>query len=205
MEFVFRKKKIVFEIFLSPLDRLVLKFVSVLNRQKIDYVIVSGYIAILFGRSRNTEDVDLFVGETPFEKFLLLWNDLEKNGFWCINDSSPKNAFEHYLKDGLAIRFAEKGMDIPNFEIKFPKSKYNFYSLKNKVEVVLNGKSLNTSEMELQTAFKLYLGSEKDFEDAKHLYNVFKEHLDINLLKKHIKELKVEKQAEGVLWKKFQN
>ena len=90
----------------------------------------------------------------------------------------------------------------PNFELKFPKSKYNIYSLKHKITVVLNGESLNTSELELQIAFKLKLGSDKDFEDARHLFNVFKNNLNNALLRKQISELGVEKEAERFLWKR---
>ena len=75
--------------------------------------------------------------------------------------------------------------------------------MKNKVEVLIKGETIMTSEIELQIAFKLYLGSEKDFEDARHLYKVFKGKLNIGLLQRHISELKVEKKAERVLWKKF--
>ncbi len=202
MEFEFSGGKIRFERNLSGLDRLVLRFVKILDRLEIDYVIISGYIAILFGRSRNTEDVDLFVEEMPFGKFKSFWEELEKQGFECINESSPERAFNGYLKEKLALRFAEKGEMQPNFELKFPKSRYNRYSLNNKVEVMLNGERLMTSEIELQIAFKLSLGSDKDFEDAKHLYMVFKEYLDTNLLRKQISELMVEKQAEKVLWEK---
>ena len=202
MEFEFRGNKIVFEKELSNLDKLVLRFVKILDALEVDYAIISGYIAILFGRSRNTEDVDLFIAQMAFEKFMRFWNELEKQGFECLNTSSAKEAFEDYLNEKLAIRFAEKGMIQPNFELKFPKTKYNLYSLKNKIEVILNGEKLNTSEMELQIAFKLNLGSDKDFEDARHLYKIFKEHLDVNLLKRQIGELRVEKQAERVLWKK---
>ncbi|MFH1751790.1 MAG: hypothetical protein ABH821_02530 [archaeon] len=202
MELEFKENKIVFEKELSNLDKLVIKFTGILDKQEIDYVIISGYIAILFGRSRHTEDVDLFVEEMSYEKFKEFWNELEENGFECINVSEPREAFNDYLKTKLAIRFAEKGMIQPNFELKFPKSKYNEYSLRNKIEVILNNEKLMTSEMELQIAFKLSLGSDKDFEDARHLYKVFKEQLNLNLLRSHIKELKVEKQAERVLWLK---
>ena len=68
--------------------------------------------------------------------------------------------------------------------------------------MIFNGEKLKTSEIELQIAFKLSLGSDKDFEDARHLYNIFKEHLNTNLLRRQVSELKVEKQAELVLWKK---
>ncbi len=202
MEFEFRENRIKFDRELSNLDRLVIKFVKILDRLEIEYVIVSGYIAILFGRSRHTEDVDMFIGETPLKKFKRFWIELEKEGFECINAASPESAYNDYLKEKLAIRFAEKGMIQPNFELKFPKTRYNIYSLKNKVQVILNKEKLWTSEIELQIAFKLSLGSDKDFEDARHLYKVFKERLDLNLLKRQISELRVEKQAEAVLWKK---
>lgn len=202
MELDFKGNKIFLKRELSNLDKLVIRFTKILHKLEIDYVIISGYIAILFGRSRHTEDVDLFIEEMPFEKFRQFWQELGKEGFECLNTSSIEEAYNDYLNGKLALRFAEKGMVQPNFELKFPKTKYNVYSLKNKVEVHLNNEKLVTSEMELQIAFKLNLGSDKDFEDARHIYKVFKEHLDINLLKRQIAELKVEKQAEKVLWKR---
>lgn len=202
MELEFGKGKIVFERELSSLDRLAVRFTKALGKAKADYVIVSGYIAILFGRSRNTEDVDIFIEEMPLEKFRELWAELEEAGFECINARTPESAYNDYLEKKLAVRFAEKGEFIPNFELKFPKTKYNRYSLEHKVEVILNRERLNASELELQIAFKLKLGSEKDFEDARHLYKVFKEQLNISLLQSHIAELRVEKEAERILWKK---
>jgi len=203
MEFEYKKDKIVFNRELSSLDKLVLKFVDVLDKEKIDYVIISGYIAILFGRSRGTEDVDLFIEEMPFSKFKSFWKTLEKEGFECINVFNPKEAYEDFLKNKTSIRFAEKGEFQPNFELKFPHNKENFYSLKNKLEVMLNKQLLITSEIEMQITFKLKLGSDKDYEDARYLYKVFKEHLNMNKLKSHIQELRVEKQAEEALWKKY--
>ena len=42
---------------LNKLDKFVIDFCKLLDR----YVIVSGYVSILFGRSRSTEDVDLLI------------------------------------------------------------------------------------------------------------------------------------------------
>ena len=136
-----------------------------------------------------------------FEKFVGLWNELEKNGFECLNAASPREAFHEYLANATAIRFAVKGTFIPNFELKFPKTKYNRHSLKRRVRVLLNGNNINTSELELQVAFKLKLGSKKDFEDARHLYKLFKEHLNKGLLLSHVSELRVEREAERILWR----
>ncbi len=44
---------------LNELDLFVLDFVKILEKQ-VKYVLISGYVALLFGRSRTTEDVDLY-------------------------------------------------------------------------------------------------------------------------------------------------
>ena len=196
MEFEFSDGRIKFERNLSDLDKLVIRFVKILDRLGIDYVIISGYIAILFGRSRNTEDVDMFIEEMPFDKFKQFWEELGKEGFECINESNPERAFNDYLKEKLALRFAEKGEFEPNFELKFPKTDLNHYSLKNKVFVEINGERINTSKMELQIAFKLYLGSDKDIEDAIHLWQMFKGKLNIELFNGFVKRLKVEERVK---------
>lgn len=177
---------------LSELDLLVLRFVEILEKTEIDYVIISGYVAILFGRSRNTEDVDLFIGKMDFAKFMNFWQDAEKEGFECINTPDPKTAYENYLHEMLSLRFAINGTWEPNFELKFPKTDLNQYSLKNKLNVEINGKTIITSKMELQVAFKLYLGSDKDIEDAIHLWEIFKGRLNMEVFNGFVKRLHVE-------------
>ena len=192
MEFEFKEDKIVFNRELSILDTITLKFIKVLDKEHIDYVVISGYIAILFGRSRSTEDVDLFVEEMPFAKFEKFWNALSKEGFECINVFNPREAYDEFLKNKTSIRFAEKGDWLPNFEIKFPTEELGKYSLKNKVKVILNGSKLNTSRLETQIAYKLFLGSEKDIEDAAHLWDIFKDKIDRALFNRFAAKLKVE-------------
>jgi predicted nucleotidyltransferase len=198
MEFEYKKNEIVFNRELSSLDKLVLKFLNFLDKEKIDYVIISGYIAILFGRSRNTEDVDLFIEKMSFEKFERFWKTLEKNGFECIHVSKPKEAYEEFLLNKTSIRFAEKGKWMPNFELKFPSEELSQYSLQHKVKVILNGQKLNTSKLETQIAYKLYLGSEKDLEDAAHLWSLFKNKLDKTLFNKFVSKLKVEDKIKEI-------
>lgn len=190
MELTFSKNKISFKKELSQLDRFVIKFVKMLKKHKIDYVIISGYIAILFGRSRETEDVDFFIEEMGFGKFQGFWNGLMKE-FDCLNAADTKDAYENYLKERLAIRFALKNTFMPNCEIKFPKTDLNHYSLLNKVIVTVDDFTLNTSQMELQIAYKLYLGSEKDMEDAIHLWQIFKDKIDLQLFIKFANRLGV--------------
>lgn len=192
MEFEFKGNTIRFDKELSELDKLVVNFTRILDKQKIDYVIISGYVAILFGRSRNTEDVDIFIEKMDFVKFMKFWQELEKEGFECINTSDPKTAYQEYLQEMLSLRFAIKGAWEPNFELKFPKTDLNNYSLKNKLIVEINGEKLITSKMELQIAFKLYLGSDKDIEDAIHLWQIFKGRLSMEVFNGFVKRLQVE-------------
>ncbi len=175
----------------STLDKLVLRFTSTLEKLGVDYVIVSGYVALLFGRSRQTEDVDLFVEDMSYDKFLQLWDKLGKGGFESMTTNEPNDGYNNYLKSGLSLRFAEKGRIEPNFEVKFPKTDLNHYSLANKIRVHTPSGSLWTSKIELQIAFKLYLGSEKDIEDAIHLWHIFKGKIDKEVFMGFARRLKV--------------
>jgi hypothetical protein len=47
---------------LTRLDEMVLRFVRSLHEHD-EYVLVSGYVSIPFGRSRGTEDVDVIIGD----------------------------------------------------------------------------------------------------------------------------------------------
>lgn len=83
---------------LNDLDNLTLDFIRILDENKIKYVLVSGYIAILFGRSRSSEDIDIIAEKISKEKFLVLWNALSKH-FECINNKNPKDVYKIYLSD----------------------------------------------------------------------------------------------------------
>ena len=193
MEYDADKKEIKLDRKLSSLDELVVRFTKIIQKYA-DYVIISGYISILLGRSRATEDVDLFIKKIPFEKFLKLYGDLKQNGFWCLNAEKPEEVFS-FLKDGLAVRFALLNKSIPNFEVKFPKraideGTFNDFILVN----LLDNNKLKISSLERQIAFKrYYLKSEKDIEDALHVEELFKNKMDynkINKLKDIIKNIK---------------
>jgi hypothetical protein len=45
-------------------------------------VIVSGYVAILLGRARASEDVDVIIPRITFSDFKKLYRDLKENDFY---------------------------------------------------------------------------------------------------------------------------
>lgn len=192
MEYNKEKREIKLYKKLSELDKLVLDFINILKKH-VDYVIISGYISILLGRSRATEDVDLFIKRISFEKLLKLYEELKTNGFECLNTEKPEEIFS-YLNSRLAIRFSRKGKPIPNFEIKFPKRIIDEETFSDFIIVKMQEGELKISSLERQIVFKrYYLKSDKDIEDALHIEEIFKNKLDynkINKLKRIVENIK---------------
>lgn len=199
MEYNQEKKEIILDRELNRLDRFVLDFCNLLK----GYVIVSGYVSILLGRSRATEDIDLLVPDMNHEKFRTLWNKVHENGFECINVSDSKEAFDA-LKEH-AIRFAKKSKPVPNIEFKMIKNDLDTYSYENKIKVILKDGNLFVSPLEVQIAYKLFLAAEgadeelildKDIEDARHLYQLFKDKINKDELLIFINKLNVQKKLK---------
>lgn len=177
---------------LSNLDKFVIDFIRVLERYT-DYVLISGYVSILLGRTRVTEDVDIFIKPIPETIFKEFYRKIVSKGFWCLNTDSGAEAF-NFLKSGLAIRFAIEGTFAPNFEMKFPKDDLGRDTFSDSIKVILPKEgNLIISCFERHIVFKkYYLMSDKDIADANHIEELFKDKLDytkINKLKSII-ELK---------------
>jgi len=176
---------------LSKLDEFVLDFIHILEKHT-KYVIVSGYVPILFGRNRTSEDVDIIIEKPDFNTFNRLWLEVYKN-FECLNTNDSKKAYNDYLLENISIRFSRKGEFIPNIKIKIPKIELDRWTLYERKKVSINDFTLFISQIELEIPYKLYLGSEKDIEDARYLYKLFKKYLDVNMLNDFNKKLKTNK------------
>ena len=192
MKYNKKKKEIILDKELNNLDKFALDFFNIAIKYT-DCVIISGYVSILLGRSRATEDVDIFIKKISKETFYLLYHDLVSNGFWCINSDNPETLFD-YLKENLAIRFARGKIPLPNMEVKFPKDKLDEDAFEDSIRVKLPDGEIKISSLERHIAFKRYfLGSEKDDEDALHIEELFKEDIDYEKIKKLHELLKLRK------------
>ena len=182
MEFI-NKSTIKLDKAINELDKFAFDFCRILGKHT-KYVVISGYVAILFGRSRATEDVDIFIEKLGRERFYSLYEELKKNGYECITADS-ETAFENLNQD-IPIRFAKKKRFIPNIEVKFAKKDIDKKSLTENLKVVTHFGHIYTSLIEPQIAFKrVCLGSEKDIEDALHLEKVFEGRIDKNKIKEY--------------------
>ena len=182
----------------SKLDRMAMYFSDRLRKSGIEHVFVSGYVAIMFGRNRASEDIDVVCEPVSEDVFTEFWDSLEE--MECIITSDAESAYSDYLKERLVVRFAYKGEFIPNIEMKFVSNGAHREALNGRRTVFLNGQPIPVSPFELQIAYKLFLGSDKDIEDARFLFDLFKEILDMELLMGKIRELGIdENEAEYYL------
>ncbi len=170
-------------------------------------MLISGYVSIVTGRSRATEYVDLLIPKMEFDRFNLLFNDLLSKEYECANTSISKDAFS--MLDEHAIRFFKSGAPIPNIEFKIISNDIQKYSFENRIILFLKEKTLFLSPLEVQIAYKLSLvakgdfeeiSSDKDFEDAQHLYNLFKTKLNKEKISYFISYFGVEN-----LWRILEN
>jgi len=151
MELTFKDHHVIMENkVLSELDTFTLNFIEILKKYA-EYVIVSGYVAILFGRSRGTEDIDILIEKIDNESFNKLFDELMSANYWFINPENREGLFE-MLNAKLAIRVAKKGEVIPNIEITFAKHSFEKYALENAVNLSVNDFQFKISPIELQIA-----------------------------------------------------
>lgn len=187
MEFV-SKSKIKLSREISDLDSFAFDFLKILEKYS-NYVIIGGYVSILLGRSRASEDIDVIIPKLELTKFIVLCENLYKNGFYCLNTDDFKEIYD-YLINHVSVRFARKDTIIPNMEVKFAKTKFDKIALNNPIEIHVKNKKIIIACLELQIAFKeIVLRSPKDIEDARHIRNVAGEYLDKNLIKKYSEDL----------------
>ncbi|HOJ96398.1 MAG TPA: hypothetical protein PK024_06120 [Methanospirillum sp.] len=166
---------------LSQLDLFVSRVLYTLTKYS-PYVIVSGYVAILFGRSRSTEDIDILIPYCDLSLFHTIHDTFIEDGYEFLNAEDASGLYS-ILASGSAIRLCQKDSFIPNIEIKFIKNESDEYSFTNRIELIIDGKNFWISPLEIQIAFKFWLGSEKDIEDAIFIREVCRDVIDEDLIR----------------------
>jgi len=166
---------------LSELDLFVCRMLDILTSYT-PYVIVSGYVAILFGRTRSTEDVDLLIPVCDVSSFLLLHDRFIEQGYEFLNAEDGRG-LHSILSSGSGIRLCEKDKFIPNIEIKFIRNESDAYSFKNRISLMTNDRTFWIGPLEMQIAYKFWLGSGKDIEDAIYIHEIFRDFIDEDLLR----------------------
>jgi len=178
----------------SDLDRLILEVGDILDDVGIGYSVVSGYVAVLFGRSRATEDIDVITERFDEGTADELAKRLQEVGYW--GSAMPLDDLHETLADDLPVRIAEEGHRVPNVELKFASDEDDRTSLDNAISVRLGGETLRVGSLEFQIAYKLDMGAQKDYEDALYLHEVTGQSLNRTALEEYVTKLGVEDEYE---------
>jgi hypothetical protein len=174
----------------NDLDDLAIRFSSILDDVGVKHVFISGYVAILAGRSRATEDIDVLLERTENDTIDRLVERLKDDEMW--GPAMPLDSMAEMLDDNIWV--ARDGEMVPHVEAKFVDDEYDRASLDNRITARISsvGAEIPIGPLELQIAYKLFLNTPKDFEDAVHLYALFEENLRTPALEHWIEKLDVE-------------
>ncbi|SDR34617.1 hypothetical protein [Natronobacterium texcoconense] len=159
----------------NALDELAIDFSAVLSDLDVEHVYIAGYLAILTGRPRATDDIDVLVEPLSETEIETVVEELRDADYW--GPAMPLEEMYGNLSEGTNIWVAPDGQTTPHLEVKFPTDEFDRASLSNAIEARVAGETIPIGPLELQIAYKLYLGGQKDFEDAAHLYSLFGETL----------------------------
>lgn len=178
----------------NQLDELAIAFSRVLDRYDIEHVYIAGYVAILAGRARSTEDVDVLIERIDEETADELVGALENEGFWGA--AMPLTSLFELLDTGDHVWVAPNEQVTPHLEVKFARDEFDRASLENALTARIGGNAIPIGPLELQIAYKLYLGTRTDIEDAVHLYTLFEGSLSVPRLEHWVARLDVEDEYE---------
>lgn len=185
----FRDGEVVVDKPLNDLDELLVGVGSVLDENGVGHAVVGGYVAVLFGRSRATEDIDLLCEPFDRETADAVADGLRRAGYW--GSAMPLDDLYETLADGVPVRIAEDGHRVPNVELKFASDEDDRISLHERVTVRLGSETIHVGSLEFQIAYKLSMGAQKDFEDALHLHGTAGPNLNRRALQRYVERLGV--------------
>lgn len=190
----FREGELVVEREPNELDQLAAAFTAILDGLDIRHVYVAGYVAILTGRARTTQDVDVYLEPVDESRVEQLVEALEDNGMW--GPAMPLDDMYEMLANGDNIWIAPDEQVIPHIEAKFARDEADYTALENSLTARVGDAAVPIGPLELEIPYKLYLGSQKDFEDAVHLFTLFEETLRTAELEQWVEKLGVESDYE---------
>ncbi len=107
--------------------------------------------------------------------FEIFFDDLIKHNFWCYQSTKADEAY-NYLKGFNSIRFAKNDEMFPNIEfVPFDKNmKAKYFEFTHPQKIKIKDFNFKIPPIEFEILYKeILLGSEKDFDDAKHLRIIF--------------------------------
>lgn len=159
----------------NALDELAIDCSAILSSLDIEHAFVAGYVAILAGRPRATDDIDMIMSPESEQRIDQLVRAFREQDFW--GPAAPLDQMYENLSHDANIWIARAGEQAPHLDATYPSNSYDRASLSGSIQATIGDEGIPIGPLELQIAYKLYLGSRTDVEDAAHLYTLFGEEL----------------------------
>jgi hypothetical protein len=135
----FRDGTLVVERPANELDELAIAFSEVLTRLDIEQVFIAGYLAILIGGARATDDIDVLVEPLSETEADRLVQELREQGCW---GPAMLEVMYGNLSSGTNIWVAPADQMIPHLEVKFPTDEFDRASLTNSIDAQVAGATI---------------------------------------------------------------
>ena len=177
------------------------KICKLLDKNKIEYVIVGGLATILLGVQRTTLDIDIIINLIFEDEVRKLVKVLKEANF----NANLYEALEAFKERGHFTAISEEGRII---DFKYAKSNLDILTLKRKMFIeVLQTKIPISPLEELITAKLKILRSQKDVEDALQLMYIYIDKIDWKLLRKYVGDdpLKYANKILSTIMKEFKD
>jgi hypothetical protein len=178
----------------NRLDDLAIAFSAILDEFDIDHVYVAGYVSILAGRARSTEDVDVLIERIDEATVDDLVAALQARDYW--GPAMPLSSAAETLSHGDPLWVAPAEQVTPHLEVKTVSDEFDRASLTDAIPARIGDSTIPIGPLELQIAYKLSLGARTDMEDAAHLYSLFEKSLSVERLETWARRLNVVSEYE---------
>ena len=132
---------------LNQLDELAIAFSDILDQVGIEHVYIAGYVSILAGRARSTEDVDVLIEPIDEATADTLTTHLEAENFW--GPAMPLSTLYSMLENGDPVWVAPTDQITPHLEVKTVRDEFDQASLSQAITAQIGSKSIPIGPLEL--------------------------------------------------------
>lgn len=139
--------------------KMIMDFIGVLEKTKIDYAIIGGVAVSTWGTPRTTSDLDIII-VLQSKDMDELHKNLKEAGF-SIDIQDIRNAIEEKIYFTIFDEYSEYHIDS-----KGVYNKFDALTIKNKLKIAYEGIALCIASPEDAIAHKLLFGGHQDIKDV---------------------------------------
>jgi hypothetical protein len=143
-------------------EDMILDFVDVLGKMRVDYVIIGGVAVSSWGTPRTTGDLDV-IAVIKMENIKKLCENLQNKGF-SIDEEDIKSALEEKTHFTVFDQDSEYHVDVKGIYDKF-----DALTIKNRIAIDYCDHIMNMASAEDTLAHKLLFGGHQDMRDAESI------------------------------------